>query len=47
LPLAHVLELMAECSILSVGGRLGYSHPQQLTDEFVQDEHGEVRCNLF
>ncbi len=31
LPLAHVLELMAECCILAHGGRIGYSNAQQLT----------------
>ena len=30
LPLAHVLELMAECCILAHGGRIGYSNPQQV-----------------
>ena len=30
LPLAHVLELMAECCILAHGGRIGYSNAQQV-----------------
>jgi long-chain acyl-CoA synthetase len=27
LPLAHVLELMAECTLLAAGGCIGYSAP--------------------
>jgi long-chain acyl-CoA synthetase len=32
LPLAHVLELVAECALLSIGASLGYSSPRTLTD---------------
>lgn len=40
LPLAHILELLAETTILSVGGSLGYSNPLTLRDEQVNDENG-------
>ena len=32
LPLAHVLELLCECTMLIYGVRLGYSTPNTLTD---------------
>eukprot|EP00124_Ichthyophonus_hoferi_P002881 Ihof_evm1s219 gene=Ihof_evmTU1s219 len=32
LPLAHVLELIAESYVLTVGGRIGYGSPMTLTD---------------
>jgi long-chain acyl-CoA synthetase len=46
LPLAHVLELMAECGMLAHGVAVAYSNPQQLTDEFVEDENGKP-CGDF
>ncbi len=38
LPLAHVLELMAESAILANGGCIGYSSTQTLTDDSCVDE---------
>ena len=32
LPLAHVLELLCECTMLIYGVKLGYSTPNTLTD---------------
>lgn len=46
LPLAHVLELMAECTMLAHGCAVVYSNAQHLTDDNVIDEHG-APCGDF
>ncbi|XP_043926225.1 long-chain-fatty-acid--CoA ligase 3 isoform X2 [Protopterus annectens] len=40
LPLAHVLELSAELTCLSHGGRVGYSSPQTLADQSTKIKKG-------
>ena len=46
LPLAHVLELTAEMTILAYGGSLGYSSPQTLRDDGACDDKGEPAGDL-
>jgi long-chain acyl-CoA synthetase len=46
LPLAHVLELVAEITFLSLGAKLGYSSPSTLRDDDVNDENGNSAGDL-
>eukprot|EP01087_Luapelamoeba_hula_P001471 TRINITY_DN1118_c0_g1_i1.p1 TRINITY_DN1118_c0_g1~~TRINITY_DN1118_c0_g1_i1.p1 ORF type:complete len:734 (-),score=133.56 TRINITY_DN1118_c0_g1_i1:7-2208(-) len=42
LPLAHVLELVAETGIMAHGGAIGYGSPQTLTDNLVRNCKGDL-----
>eukprot|EP00928_Gymnodinium_smaydae_P030280 TRINITY_DN22560_c0_g1_i1.p1 TRINITY_DN22560_c0_g1~~TRINITY_DN22560_c0_g1_i1.p1 ORF type:complete len:704 (-),score=126.92 TRINITY_DN22560_c0_g1_i1:322-2433(-) len=48
LPLAHIMELAAELSFLSLGASLGFGSPHTLTDNSVKlkrpDSMGDARC---
>ena len=47
LPLAHVLEMLAEMAIISVGGSIGYGTPKTVTDNspgIPRDAKGNPRC---
>ena len=46
LPLAHILELAAENTILFIGGKLGYSSAQTLRDEQVNNAEGKPAGDL-
>lgn len=46
LPLAHVLELTAEMTVLSYGGALGFSSPLTLRDDGVCDAEGRPAGDL-
>jgi long-chain acyl-CoA synthetase len=46
LPLAHVLELTAEMTVLAYGGCVGYSSPLTLRDDGVCDETGKPAGDL-
>lgn len=46
LPLAHVLELTAEMTVLAYGGCLGYSSPQTLRDDGACDAEGKPAGDL-
>lgn len=46
LPLAHVLELTAEMTVLSFGGSIGYSSPLTLRDDGVCDAEGKPAGDL-
>ena len=46
LPLAHVLELTAELTVLAYGGALGYSSPLTLRDDGCCDSNGKPAGDL-
>jgi len=43
LPLAHILEMIMEYAIISVGVAIGYGRPQTLTDGSMRDCEGDIK----
>jgi len=43
LPLAHILEMIMEYAIISVGVAIGYGRPQTLTDSSMRDCKGDIK----
>jgi long-chain acyl-CoA synthetase len=43
LPLAHVLELVAEHFLLYIGARIGYAGPRTLTDNNMKNSRGDLK----
>jgi long-chain acyl-CoA synthetase len=44
LPLAHILEMIMEYAIISVGVSIGYGRPQTLTDGSMRDCKGDIKA---